>query len=391
MKALLVSSHPVQYASHLYRLYAKDPRLDVTVAYCSLQGAQPGLDSEFGVEVAWDVPLLDGYSWINPRNRSPRPDVARFFGLVNPGLWSAVRGGHFNVVLCYGWHSASFWIAALAAKFSGAKLVLTTDAHTLAPRGRSRWKVPLKKLLLPLILRFADAVVVPSTMARTFVESLGVPSPRIFLLPYVVDNAFFDERARRADKSARRSAWGVPPTSLVALFSGKLVDRKRPFDLLRAVAENEHWWAVFAGDGQLRPALEAEAARLGIDTRTRFLGFVNQQGMPEIYAAADVLVLPSEHEPFGLVVNEAFACGLPAIVSDACGAAGDLVQQGRTGFTFPVGDVRALSSRLRQLDGDGTLLVTAGRSARARLDDWGPAQNAEAFGNACLSLAGKGA
>jgi glycosyltransferase involved in cell wall biosynthesis len=381
----------VQYASPLFRLYAKNPRLDVTVAYCSLQGAQPGFDPEFGVEVAWDVPLLDGYRWINPRNRARRPDVGRFFGLVNPGLWSAARGGGFDIVLCYGWHTASFWIATLAAKFSGAKLILTTDAHTIAPRGGSRWKVPLKKLFLPLVLRFADAVVVPSTMARKFVESLGVPPRKVFLTPYVVHNAFFEERARRADRGALRSAWSVPPTSLVALFTGKLVDRKRPLDLLRAVAENESWWAVFAGDGDLRPALEGEAARLGVAARTRFLGFVNQQGLPEIYAAADVLVLPSEHEPFGLVVNEAFACGLPAIVSDACGAAGDLIQDGRTGFTFPVGDVTALASRLRQLDTDRTLLAAAGRNARARLDDWGLAQNAEAFHKACLTVAGNSA
>jgi glycosyltransferase involved in cell wall biosynthesis len=303
-------------------------------------------------------------------------------------LWSAVRGGDFNIVLCYGWHSASFWIAALAAKFSGAKLILTTDAHTIAPRGGSRWKEPLKKLLLPLILRVADAVVVPSTMARKFVESVGVPPTKVFLLPYVVDNAFFDERAVQTDRSSQRLTWGIPPTSLVALFCGKLVDRKRPLDVLRAIAENESWWAVFAGDGRLRPVLEAEAARLGVAGRTRFLGFINQQGMPGIYAAADVLVLPSEHEPFGLVVNEAFACGLPAIVSDACGAAGDLIQQGRTGFTFPVGDVIALASRLRQLEGDRTLLATAGRNARARLDDWGPAQNAEALAKACLTLTG---
>jgi glycosyltransferase involved in cell wall biosynthesis len=148
---------------------------------------------------------------------------------------------------------------------------------------------------------------------------------------------------------------------------------------------------VFAGDGRLSSKLEAEADRLGVRDRCRFLGFVNQSGLPEVYATADVLVLPSAHEPFGLVVNEAFACGTPAIVSEACGAAGDLVRENETGFVIPVGDVKALSDRLQRLDRDRQLLKQLAVRARARVDQWGPAQNSEAFANACLSLRGQAA
>ena len=163
VRVFLVSSHPVQYAAPLFRRYAADPRLDVTVAYCSLQGAEPGVDPEFGVEVAWDVPLLDGYPWVHPPNRALWPSLRGFWGLVNPGLWRTVVRGDFDIVVCYGYRALSFWIAALAAKVSGAALVLTTDAHTLGPRDGARWKVPVKRLVLPWVFRLADAARISAT------------------------------------------------------------------------------------------------------------------------------------------------------------------------------------------------------------------------------------
>lgn len=92
---------------------AQHPRLNILVAYCSLQGAKPGVDPEFGVEVVWDIPLLEGYPWVEVPNKSPRPGLGRFFGLINPGLWELVGKGSFDAVvaiwatpmLVHGWFS----------------------------------------------------------------------------------------------------------------------------------------------------------------------------------------------------------------------------------------------------------------------------------------------
>jgi glycosyltransferase involved in cell wall biosynthesis len=120
-----------------------------------------------------------------------------------------------------------------------------------------------------------------------------------------------------------------------------------------------------------------------------FSGFVNQRSLPEVYAAADWLVLPSEYEPFGLVINEAFASGKPAVVSAACGAADDLVRDGETGFVVPVGDTALLSERFRTLVTNRGLLRAMGARARQRIDEWGPEQNQEAFANVCRALAAR--
>jgi glycosyltransferase involved in cell wall biosynthesis len=389
VRVLLVSTHPVQYAAPVYRRYAADLRLDVQVAYCSMQGAEPRTDPGFGSEVAWDVPLLNGYAWTHVPNRSPRPRLEGTLGLLNPGLWGLIRRGSYDVVVCYGYRSASVWIAALAAKVSGAALVLTTDAHTLAPRDRQTWKVLAKRALLPRLFGLADGVFVPSGRSARFLGRLGLPPERIVVTPFVVDTSFFAEAARRVDRDGVRRHWGIPRDAPVALFAGKLVPWKRPQDLLEAASTIKGLYAVFAGDGPLRHGLEARALDLGIAGRVRFLGFVNQRGLPPVYVASDVLVLPSEYEAFGVVVNEAFACRRPALVSEACGAAEDLVRDGESGYVVPVADVGALAARLATLASDQGLREEMGAKARARIDQWGPEENAAAFAEACLALAAR--
>jgi glycosyltransferase involved in cell wall biosynthesis len=164
---------------------------------------------------------------------------------------------------------------------------------------------------------------------------------------------------------------------------------KRPLDLLEATAKTPDMYAFFAGDGEQRALLSARADELGVADRLRLIGFVNQQALPETYAAADVLVLPSEYEPFGVVVNEAFACGTPALVSRACGSAGDLVVDNETGFTFPPGDVDALADALARLRDDPDLRRHLAEGARQRIEERGPEQNVEAFVSACHRIAGR--
>ncbi len=389
VRVLLVSTHPVQYGVPLYRRYAVHPALNVTIAYCSLHGAERGFDPEFGIDLQWDIPLLDGYTWVHLPNRSPHPSLDRFFGLLNPGIWRLIREGRYEIVVCYGYHAASFWIAGAAAKISGAALVLSTDAHTAAPRDGEAWKGPLKRAVLPRLFAAADAVFAPSSRTVGYLEGLGVRSDRIFLTPYTVDNGSFLESAAAADIAAVRARWALPQEARVALFVGKLVPWKRPMDLVDAAAQVDGLYVIWAGAGPMRDSVEARANELGVLARMRFLGFVNRRALPEVYAASDWLVLPSQYEGFGLVINEAFACGRPAIVSDACGAVGDLVLDGETGFVIPVGDTALLTRRLQTLTNDSNLLRIMGARARRRIADWGPEANVQAFVAACITLAGE--
>jgi glycosyltransferase involved in cell wall biosynthesis len=382
LRLLIIASHPVQYESPILRLLEQDPRVESEVAYCSLQGAEPGLDPDFGVEVKWDIPLLDGYKWSLIRNRSWAPRIGSFFGLLNVGIWRKIRRGKFDaVVLLTGYVYATFWIAVIAAKLSGVPVLYGTDATSLQPRDGKRWKVAVKKRLLPAIFRLADIVIIPSEAGRQFILSLGISDSRIVLTPFVVDNAWWRQCASEVNRGEVRREWQVPDNALVVLFCAKLQPWKRPDDVLRAFAKAnvEGAYLVFAGDGAMRAGLEAEAKNLGIAERTRFLGFVNQSGLPPVYASADLFVMPSEYDPCPVVVCEAMLCGCPVVLSDEVRGRFDLVNEGRTGFIYPCRNVEALAGILANALRDRATLGELSRAAVARMETWSPREHVDAL------------
>jgi len=381
-KVLVVTANPVQYSTPIFQLMAQNSKLDIIVAYCSLQGAEPGFDSEFGVEVKWDIPLLDGYPWIQLSNQSPQPRLGKFFGLINLELWKQVRTGKFDAVIAYtGYAYASFWILAAAAKASGTALLFSTDAQDLTPRDGSPWKAHIKRLLLPWIFGLADTVIVPSSAGVKFINSLGIPEQRIVLTPFVVNNEWWLAQAKQVNRAAVRQQWHIPEDSPVVLFCAKLQPWKRPQDALQAFikANVPDSYLVFAGEGPLRSQLEAEAKALGIIERVRFLGFVNQSQLPSVYRSADLFVFPSEYEPFGVVVNEAMLCGCPVVVSDRVGARHDLVQNYQTGLVYPCGNLDALAEILQTVLGNQELLQKMVAATTKRMESWSPCENVEAL------------
>jgi glycosyltransferase involved in cell wall biosynthesis len=208
--------------------------------------------------------------------------------------------------------------------------------------------------LRPQAVRQGDRLSLLGQRNREYLQHYGVPYERMFSVPHFVDNEWFRAGAEmaRKQKAEIRKEWGATNGTLIALFAGKFTPKKRPGDLLESLARlrlgGQHAIAVFVGAGELEPNLRQNAARLRVVAR--FEGFRNQTELPARYASADTLVLPSDGgETWGLVVNEAMACGLPAIVSQAVGCAPDLIEEGRTGFTFPLGDVSALAGRLSQM------------------------------------------
>jgi glycosyltransferase involved in cell wall biosynthesis len=373
-KVLAIASHPVQYMAPLFRRMAQEPALDLQVAYCSLRGAAAaGYDPDFQASVQWDVPLLDGYPWVEVPNKGSGEES--FWGLNNPGLRELIHKGKFDAVLCYvGYVRASFWIVRRAARVAGAAFLFGTDAHSLEPRDAKKWKTWTKRLLWPFLFRQADQIFVPSTGTFRMIESLGIPSDRITLTPYAVDNEWWKARSAEVDRAAVRAQWHVAPEAPVILFCAKLASWKCPMDLLLAFARAAIPGAtlVYAGDGSERKNLEGEATRLGIQSSVKFLGFVNQSQLPALYTTADVMVLPSEYEPFAVVVNEAMCCGCPTIVSDQVGAARDLVAPVRPEFVFPAGDVATLAKTLQLALADREMLRETARRGYEHVETHSP-------------------
>jgi glycosyltransferase involved in cell wall biosynthesis len=387
-RVLAIASHPIQYAVPIFRLMAQDPRLDFHVAYCTLRGAEAAHDPEFGRSVQWDVPLLDGYKWTHVPNQGTGGES--FFGLHNPGLWKVIREGHFDTVLCQlGYLRSSFWISYFGARARRTPFMFLTDASSMEARDGRKWKIWVKKLAWPVLFRMFNQVLTASSAGSDMMRSLRIPERKITMTLDTVDNDWWRGEAARVNRAAVRASWGLDNAEKIVLFCAKLQPWKRPLDLLRAFAAAKipQSTLLFAGDGPLRASIEAEASTLGLGQRVRVLGFVNQSQLPAVYKASDIMVIPSEYEPFGLVVNEAMLCGCGVIASDKVGAVRDLIFPGRTGYVYPCGDTRALSATLREAFADPARLSEIGLAARQRIEQWSPGASATALTEVIVRIA----
>jgi glycosyltransferase involved in cell wall biosynthesis len=263
-----------------------------------------------------------------------------------------------------------------------ARIPLVLRGETWQSERKSRWR---RALLNTLFRRVAAFAAVGSRNAGFYLDA-GVPADRIFIAPYSVDSGFFASAAKTtlATRHERRRRAGIEPEELLVLFSGKLVARKNPLIIVDAIARckrKTRMVMLAVGDGELRAALMQAADRLGV--RLRIAGFKNQSELPAMYALADVIVLPSPVEPWGLVINEAMYFGLPAIVTDAVGASADLVQDGVTGFVIGSGDAEQLAARLDLLAASPELAGGMGQAARNKIASWGIPEAAAGIEAAC--------
>jgi glycosyltransferase involved in cell wall biosynthesis len=367
----VVLTHPVQYFAPWFRYIAScRPEIDLDVLYVT----RPRPDQQgvgFDRPFSWDVSLTDGYrcEFLNDAGGGS-PSSDDFLAIDAPGIEAAIAARKPDLVLVPGWHSLSQVRALHACRRLRIPVVYRGDSHLgTGPSGwrRAPWHVRTRMLLRGGY----DAWLSVGTRAREYLTHFGAPAPLVFHSPHAVDNAFFAAGADRwRSEQARleaRAALGLGPRDLAVLFAGKLAERKRPLDVLRAASElGPDVVVVVAGDGPLRRACAAEAVRLNV--RLVINGFTNQSDMPRLYAVSDCLVLPSVAETWGLVVNEALAAGTPCVVSDGAGAAADLIESGSlAGEVYRGGDVPALVSAIRTVRarGSGVAVVAACRSAVA--------------------------
>ena len=345
MRLGVLTSHPIQYQAPLFRELAR--RLDLEVFFAHRQSPGQQAAAGFGVAFDWDLDLLQGYRHVFLANRARRPGVDRFAGCDTPEIGERIRAGGYDAFLVTGWHLKCYWQAVAACRRRGVPVMVRGDSQLLTPRNPlKRW---LKAALYPPLLRAFDAGLYVGERNRAYLAHYGMGPERLFFAPHCVDTAFFATTAALNARVATRASWGLTDGDRAVLFAGRLVVFKRPADLIAALArlrgEGLEVTALFAGDGELRPEIASLSRGLGVPAV--FLGFQNQSRLPGVYAAADALVLPSTGaETWGLVVNEAMACGTPCVVSDACGCAPDMIVPGITGATFAVGDVAGLARAL---------------------------------------------
>jgi glycosyltransferase involved in cell wall biosynthesis len=414
MRLGILASHPIQYQAPWFRRLAKEVELEVFFAHrpdVVQQGEGFGGKFSWDVDLlsGYKNHFLKNVSHRPSPSRffgCDTPEIAKIIeGLCDngrrttgqqvsgqPSLVNGQPTRRFDAFVVCGWHLKCYWQAIRVCRRARIPVLVRGDSQLLTPR--SRLKTWLKEIGYRLMLRQFDGFLVVGQRNREYLAHYGVPAEKIFFAPHFVDNEWFAARAAevRSQKSEVRKKWGIPEEAFCVLFCGKFISKKRPLDLIEAAriitaedakkakdGSKRSIHLLFVGSGELGAELrkgcnvvfDAENASLSTSDGERdgvrcapqpssinhqlppasFAGFLNQSELPAAYVAADVMALPSESETWGLVVNEAMACGLPAIVSDAVGCAPDLIAEGKTGFIFPIGNAPALAERLEQLAG----------------------------------------
>jgi glycosyltransferase involved in cell wall biosynthesis len=363
----ILTSHPIQYQVPLWRALAV-AKVPVQVWFLTRHGLTDSYDAGFGRRFAWDLDMLGGYphAFLDVQSKL---NLQRFRGVrLRESLADRLAGEHVRALWIEGWRFQAHWQAIRSAHSTGTRVWLRGESNDL--KVVSSVKSFVKRPVMGRFFRGVDYFLCIGSANRRLYESYGVAASRLHHAPYCVDNDRFRREAAKLKASRRsiRERWRIPAGAFCVLFCGKFVAKKRPVDVVAAVrrlesAETDKGKVhlLFVGSGELGAQLRRQCSvQFDADTpgttentdgcgpAASFVGFLNQTEITQAYVAADLLLLPSDSgETWGLVVNEAMACGTLAVVSDQCGCAQDLVAPVDRRLVFRCGDVDDLAVAIR--------------------------------------------
>jgi glycosyltransferase involved in cell wall biosynthesis len=304
-----------------------------------------GLDCAWSSPAGVDFPLRDGLVLTFPAS------LQRHLTALSPA-----------VVVCGGFSLPSMAVMRFARR-GGVPFLIWSGEVPWAKTAKSIVRLPVRRMLC----RRATGFVTYSTPAAKYLaETFSVDAERITVAPNAVDDAWFAAKADEyhAGASARRDL--DAPVEL--MYAGRLVRSKGVHHLIAACASlpgaGQRWRLRLYGEGRDESEFRRLADSLGVADSVDFLGFQQAEQLARAFADADVFVLPTLFDTWGLVVNEAMACGLPCVVSPYAAVAHDLIDDCVDGFIVDPQDEQALSRVLDRLVEDGSTRVRVGAHAR---------------------------
>lgn len=302
--------------------------------------------------------------------------------LLNRGMAEALAKAKAEVVVIGGYSYVAMWQALQWAHKSSIPAFLWSESNAQDRRRGA----PAVEFLKKRFLRGCSGFIVPGKSSAEYLLTFGIPERVIFAAPNAVDNDFFGRAAADARRNARglRAKLGLPERYY--LFVGRMIPEKGIYELLQAYGQlepglRERIGLMHVGDGASRAACEKLAVEM-TPGRIGFTGFVHREELATYYALADCLVFPTFSDPWGLVVNEAMACGLPVIATSVAGCVADLVQDSGNGWVVQAGDVAALSAAMKEIAIDDVRRVTMGKRSTERIAKYTAATWAEGFARA---------
>ncbi|MGX7689275.1 glycosyltransferase family 4 protein [Flectobacillus roseus] len=289
------------------------------------------------------------------------------------GMLVAIKEFKPDVVNITGYYDLSFWVVLVYCKYRNIKLVLSNESTAV-----DHLRNGLKEKVKSIFVKQFDGFFNFGSLSAQYILALGAKSNQLLVEKNCVDNfkirSIYDEAKQRVEQSKQN--FRLKKRNLI--FVGRLIPFKNLSSLLHAFGEiksqfSKDWGLIILGDGEERANLENLVNEKNIENVSFFPG-VGWMEVPNYLALADILVLPSYSEPWGLVVNEAMACGMPVIVSENCGCAADIVKDGVNGFTFNPYDINRLKEILVSVmdNGNVTQLEKMGKESERIIAEYTP-------------------
>lgn len=381
-KLAIITSHPIQYNAPLFALLNKRNNIQVKVFYTwGKKALDKKYDPGFKKNIEWDIPLLEGYDYEFPENNAADPGSHHFNGIHNPELVQTLRQWQPAAIFVFGWSFKSHFKVLRYFKRK-ASILFRGDSTLLDEPEHFSIKKVLRRILLKWVYSYVDKALYTGTANKSYFLQHGMNENQLIFAPHAIENDRFlpgDEVLKKAAEWRRQKS--ITEANIVFLFAGKLEAKKDPALLINAFKRLDQSSAhlIMAGSGELKDAL----LQLGKGhSNIHFIDFQNQSQMPLLYAIADVFILPSRGpgETWGLAVNEAMASGKAVIVSDRCGCAADLVEDGVNGYVFKSRDEFKLYEKM-QLLLDKKVSMQMGERSLQKIQQWNYQSVCEAIEN----------
>lgn len=370
-KIAIVDMAPSHYRVPIYTKLAEVKNIDIIVYFSSDHGTKRMFSRAFNKSLRWENDL-SGFKHSFLKNYYYKKNPFPPKGMWNFGIIKEIIKNKFDAIVIISYTPISHKLAMIAAKFIGVPIIFKEEADLLKQPGGI--KGILKKIFLKNIIKISNALLYGYKKNKEFYEYYGAEKNRLFFFPCAVDNnAFQKQKKRLPDKNILKQKLGFKKNDFLGIFIGRLIPLKNVRHQIQVIEKLQERGVpaglIVVGDGSERKSLEKYVKDNKIK-RIKFVGFRQQHQLAEYIKAADFSLLASSEDRSPKSLNETMNFGLPAIVTDAVATAPDLVKPGRTGFVYPVGNIKRLSNYIEKLYRDKKLYRNMAQNTDALIKKW---------------------
>lgn len=290
---------------------------------------------------------------------------------INPTIIYHLIGNKFDVVISSGWDSFTSQASFFTCKLLGKPFILWSES-TINERN---WRRTVSLPLVKFMVRHSDAYIAIGTRAKKYFTYLRAKPQKIFIAYSTVDVEYFKNESNmlKEKRDKLKEKMGIKTNSVI-MYSGQLIERKGLFYLLQAYKELRKDYQdislLIVGYGPQEERLKEVCKKENIQN-VFFTGFIDYNNLPGCYVISDLFVLPSFEETWGLVINEAMACGLPIITTAKVGASADLVKEGINGYIIEEKNIAQLYEAMKKIVLNQSLQKKMGEQSRKIIENFG--------------------